>query len=248
MRLAIFSDVHGNLEALEIFLEALTNDRVDRLFCLGDSVGYGPNPNECLELIRSINNIVVLMGNHEWALLNMATAQRSMNPVAFKAIDWTRLRLTDANFDYISCLPIGAEYGSFCFFHASAHSPEQWDYVRPGDSVTVQSCFNSSTQRITCVGHTHRPMLLDINGDQVLPTVLFSDGTSYQEDGKSNLIINPGSIGQPRDHSHLPCYVIYDSDTCSITWRRLSDYDASITAAKIFASGLPAKLAYYLID
>ncbi len=247
MRLAIFSDVHGNLEALEIFLEALRNDSVDRLFCLGDSVGYGPNPNECLELIKSVNNIVVLMGNHEWALLNMAMAQRSMNPVAFKAIEWTSRQLTKANFHYISRLPITAEYDSFCFFHASAHSPEQWDYVRPGDRLAIELCFNSSTQRMTCVGHTHQPMLLDINGDKVLPTVSFSDGMIYQEDGKSRLIINPGSIGQPRDYSHFPCYVIYDSDTRSITWRRLLDYDPAITAKKIFVSDLPGQLAYYLI-
>ena len=225
MRLAIFSDVHGNFEALEIFLEALGNDHVDRLFCLGDSVGYGPNPNECLELISSINDIVVLMGNHEWALFNMTKAQFGMNAVAFKAIEWTRRQLTKANFQYISRLPITAEYDSFCFFHASAHYPEQWDYVRPGDRLAIELCFNSSTQRMTCVGHTHRPMLLDINGEQILTTSRFSDGTSYQENGKSNLIINPGSIGQPRDHSHFPCYVIYDSDTRSITWRRLSDYD-----------------------
>ncbi|MGO8821452.1 MAG: metallophosphoesterase family protein [Desulfomonilaceae bacterium] len=201
-----------------------------------------------MELISSISTVVVLMGNHEWALLNMAIAQRSMNAVAFKAIEWTRLRLTYANFDYISCLPITAEYDSFCFFHASAHYPEQWDYVRPGDRLAIELCFNSSTQRIACVGHTHRPMLLDISGEQILTASPFSDGTSYQENGKSNLIINPGSIGQPRDHSHLPCYVIYDSDTRSITWRRLTNYDASITAKKIFASGLPAELAYYLID
>ncbi|MDA8408187.1 MAG: metallophosphoesterase family protein [Deltaproteobacteria bacterium] len=247
MRLAFFSDVHGNLEALEIFLEALRNYSVDRLFCLGDSVGYGPNPNECLELIRSIDNVVVLMGNHEWALLHMAMAERSMSPVAFKAIDWTRLRLTDANFEYISGLPMGAEYDSFCFFHASAHSPQQWDYVRPGDRLAIELCFSSSSQRITCVGHTHRPMLIDANGDQILPTTLFSDGINYQEDGKSNLIINPGSIGQPRDRSHLPCYVIYDSENHSITWRHLSNYDASITAKKILNSNLPWELAYHLI-
>lgn len=246
MRLAIFSDVHGNLEALENFLEALKDERVDRLVCLGDTIGYGPNPNECLEMIKSISKIIVLMGNHEWAALNPKEAQWSMNSVAYKAIEWTRFRLTMANFDYISYLPISAELDSFCFFHASAYFLGRWDYIRPGDRATVRLCLDHSTQRITCVGHTHQPALLDANADEVLPSNLFSDGTTYKESGNSKLIINPGSIGQPRDRSHLPCYVIYDSEARCITWRRLPGYNPHITAQKILESGLPAELAYYL--
>ena len=116
MRLAIFSDVHGNLEALESFLGAVRIERADHLFCLGDSIGYGPNPNECLELIRSINNVVVLIGNHEWAALNINKAQWSMSVTAFKAIEWTRLRLTRNNLEYIRDLPLTAEFDSFAFF------------------------------------------------------------------------------------------------------------------------------------
>ncbi|MCL5123144.1 MAG: metallophosphatase family protein [Deltaproteobacteria bacterium] len=246
MRLVVFSDVHGNLEALEIFLEALRNEHADNLFCLGDSVGYGPNPNECLELIRSLSNLSILMGNHEWATLSPHQARLRMNPIAYKAIEWTMLRLTEANFKYISHLPMSAECGSFCFYHASAHYPFEWEYVRPGDVTTVKLCFSHSTRRITCLGHTHQPALIGETGENLLPESLYLDETSYIDDGQSRFIINPGSIGQPRDSSHLPCYVVYDTDTGVIRWRRLLDYAPHLTAEKILNSDLPRELAYYL--
>lgn len=246
MRLAIISDVHSNLEALEIFLDTISLQRVDRLFCLGDSIGYGPNPNECLELIRSLDEAVVLMGNHESAALNLGEARWQMNPIAFKAIVWTEQRLTKANMDYIRGLPLSAEFDPWAFFHASAYRPERWDYIRPKDRLKVGLCVEFARKRIVCVGHTHQPMLLDTNGDPVLAASFFSDGTSYREDGASKLIVNPGSIGQPRDHVSRPSYIIYDSSDRTITWHRLSDYDPSVTAEKILSTDLPSELAYYL--
>ncbi|MGC8658195.1 MAG: metallophosphoesterase family protein [Desulfomonilaceae bacterium] len=246
MRLIVFSDVHGNLEALEILLEAIKKEHADRLFCLGDSIGYGPNPNECLELIRSLSNLTVLMGNHEWAALSPHRARLRMNPVAYKAIEWTRLRLTKANLEYISHLPISAGHGSFCFYHASSHYPLAWEYVRPGDITAVMSCFSHSPSRITCVGHTHQPALIGESGKNLAPASLFLDNTIYPDDGKLKLIINPGSIGQPRDSSSLPCYIIYDSRAGVIKWRRLVDYEPYHTVEKILSSGLPKELAYYL--
>jgi predicted phosphodiesterase len=246
MRLAVFSDVHGNLEALEIFLDTISLQRVDRLFCLGDSIGYGPNPNECLELLRSLDQAVVLMGNHEWAALNLGEARWQMNPIAFKAMMWTEQRLTKAGIDYIRGLPISAELDPCVFFHDSAYRPERWDYIRPKDRLKTGLCLEFATNRIVCVGHTHKPMLLETNGDPVLAATLFSDGTSYRDDGESKLIVNPGSIGQPRDHASLPSYIIYDSSDQTITWHRLSDYDPSVTAEKILSTDLPSELAYYL--
>jgi len=247
MRLGIFSDAHGNLEALRSFEEVAREEKLDRLFCLGDSIGYGPNPNECLELLRSVENLVVLLGNHEWAALNLDMAKCVMNPIAYSAILWTVKRLTSENWDYIRNLPLEAEFDHCCFFHASAHYPENWEYVRPGDCLAIRLCLEFSPQRIVFVGHTHQPTLLDSGCASVVPRSLFSDGTIYQDPGLFRLIVNPGSIGQPRGELRTPCFVIYDSETRTITWRRLTNYNPSLTAKKILCSDLPSKLAYILM-
>lgn len=246
MRLGIFSDVHGNLEALQSFEKAVKNERLDRLFCLGDSIGYGPNPNECLDSLRSLKNLVVLKGNHEWAAKNIKEARFTMNTVAFKAIVWTLERLTSENLDYIGNLPLATEFGHCCFFHASAFRPEDWRYVRPGDFMAIRWCLEYSPQRVVFVGHTHSPTLLDKNCKTVLSSSLFSDGTTYKDSGFSTLIVNPGSIGQPRDVVRSPCYVIYDTVTATFTWRRVAGYDPSLTAKKILSTSLPSELAYFL--
>ncbi len=246
MRLGIFSDVHGNLEALISFQEAVREEKLDRLFCLGDSIGYGPNPNECLELLRSVENLSVLMGNHEWAAQNLDAAKFVMNPLAYRAIVWTAARLTRVNWDYIRNLPLGSEFDHCCFFHASAHCPENWDYVRSGDCLAIRLCLEFSPQRIVFVGHTHQAALLDAGCDDVLPCSLFSDGTTYKDPGLSSLIVNPGSIGQPRGGLRSPSFVIYDSGTGTITWRRIAGYDPTVTAQKILSTSLPSKLAYFL--
>ena len=246
MRIVIFSDVHSNLEALEAFLEEADVKGADSLFCLGDSIGYGPNPNECLELIRGLGNATILLGNHEWSAMNLAESEWRMNPVAFRAIVWTSQRLTGDNFSYINNLPLMAEWNSYCFYHSSAFEPEKWDYIWPGQRFKSKICLDFAPRRIVCVGHTHQPMLLDDNGDQVLFMSLFSDGTTYLDTGQSRLILNPGSIGQPRGGFADPSYVTYDSETRKIVWRRILNYNPSVTAEKMLSSGLPAELAYYL--
>jgi len=107
-------------------------------------------------------------------------------------------------------------------------------------------CLDFAPRRIVCVGHTHQPMLLDDNGDQVLFMSHFSDGTTYLDTGESRLILNPGSIGQPRGSCADPSYITYDSETRKIVWRRLLNYNPSVTAEKMLSFGLPAELAYYL--
>lgn len=247
MRIGVFSDVHGNLEALRSLETTLNEEKLDRLFCLGDSIGYGPNPNECLDLLRSFESLVVLMGNHEWAALNLDLAGFAMNPTAYKAIVWTAKQLTGDNWDYIRNLSLTTAVGDCCFFHSSAYFPQNWDYVQPGDFLSIKLCLKFAPRRIIFVGHTHQPALMKYDCDDVLPCRFFSDGTVYEDPGCSRLIVNPGSIGQPRGMIRSPCFVIYDSEMGTITWRHLTNYEPVITAKKILSTDLPSKLARFLL-
>lgn len=246
MRIAIFSDVHGNLEALDQFVAHSRRLGVEGYACLGDSIGYGPNPNECLEKIKSLGNVGVVLGNHEWAALNLEEAIYSMNPMAYDAISWTQKHLTVNNKKYISSLKLIIETGASTLVHASAFEPQRWEYLISGKTDRLSLCMESSSTHITFVGHTHRPMIADSSGHLILADSTFDDGTEYLDDGRGKLLVNPGSIGQPRDSLKKPCYVIMDTCTNLLTWRRINDYDPSVTARKILETQLPAECAYYL--
>jgi predicted phosphodiesterase len=246
MRLAVFSDIHGNLEALDLFIEHSRALDVDRYACLGDIVGYGPNPNECISEIRAMGKINVVMGNHEWACLNLSESSAFMNSMAYDAITWTSKHLTDDNRKYISGLGNKIEMGPFSFVHASAFQPYKWEYLNPGKSLRIMLCLHNSGTHTTFVGHTHRPMIVDSGGRQPLVDSGFEDGVSYLDESASKILVNPGSIGQPRDRIRKPCYAMVDTITNTITWHRLNNYDPKVTARKILDTDLPVECAYYL--
>lgn len=246
MKLAFFSDVHGNLEALELFIEHSRNLGTEAYACLGDSIGYGPNPNECLEIIREICHSNVIMGNHEYAALNLMESERLMNPMAFEAICWTQKQLTRNNIKYIGGLKLKLETELFTLTHASCFEPDSWEYLFSGRSLGIMLCLQNSGTSLTFAGHTHRPMLADASGKQLIETTFFEGGTTYSNRASEKLLINPGSIGQPRDPIHKPCYVTLDTESQQITWWRLDGYDPKITAAKILKTDLPCECAYYL--
>ena len=246
MRLAVFGDVHGNLEALELFLDHARELDVHRYACIGDIIGYGPNPNECIEKIRSLPKINVTMGNHEWASLNLNESSVHMIPMAYAAIVWTQKRLSTDSTKYISELYDKIEMGPYTFVHASAFQPRKWAYLSSRKNFRIMLCFHSSSTRITFVGHTHRPMILDSHGRHLTDDVTFPDRTTYADDGTRRILVNPGSIGQPRDTLMKPCYVLHDTIKNELTWYRLNNYDPAITAQKILATDLPEECAYYL--
>ncbi len=247
MKLVVFSDVHGNLEALDLFMEHSVSLGADLYVCLGDMIGYGPNPNECLEKIKNLAGENIVMGNHEWAALNLEDSAGYMNPMAYDAIVWTRRALTGRNLEFIDGLPEKIEMGQFTFVHSSAFRPLRWEYLFVGKSLGIALCLRHSNTRITFVGHTHRPMIADQSGRSLLEKSLVEDGTTFADNGEGKILINPGSLGQPRENSAKPCYVLIDTDANLITWRRLHGYDPGTTARKILATDLPVECAYYLI-
>lgn len=246
MRLAVFSDVHGNLEALEAFFHHVREIGVDEFACLGDIIGYGPNPNECLEKVRSLPEIGVTLGNHEWASLNLEESSAGMSPMVYDSIVWTEKHLNSVSRKYIAGLQCKIERGIYTFVHASAFQPKKWEYLTSVKKIEIMHCCRSSSTRITFVGHTHRPMILDSRGNPLLNDETFPNGTVYSDDGTQRLLVNPGSIGQPRDTLRKPCYVIHDTVSNEFIWYRLNNYDPKITAKRILATDLPKECASYL--
>ena len=246
MKLAVFSDVHGNLEALYLFIDHASKQGAHGYACLGDIIGYGPNPNECLEIIRSLDNLQVVMGNHEWAALHLEESSGFMNVMAHDAIVWTRRNLKPVNTEYIAELPDKVQSDQSTLVHASAFRPFDWEYLISGRTSAIKLCLLNSSTRFTFVGHTHRPMIADQSGDSVCELSVFDDKVNLIDASYGKLLINPGSIGQPRGYPRKPSYVMIETEKNTVTWHWLNNYDPEVTAKKILATDLPPECAYYL--
>jgi putative phosphoesterase len=226
MRIAILSDVHGNLEALQRAIESTRLNSVDATACLGDIVGYGPFPNECVHLVRQICRFVV-KGNHDAGGVGDVPLLH-FNKEGNTAITWTRQVLTPDNREYLGTLPLTAEMGDLLLVHASPWEPERWTYIATWALAT--QIFAHFTTSFCCLGHTHFPAII-------------------ADDGKMNTlypghrhIINPGSVGQPRDGDPRAAYAILDTECHTASIIRVP-YDVASTASAIRAAGLPEFLA-----
>ncbi|MCA9436380.1 MAG: metallophosphoesterase family protein [Candidatus Omnitrophica bacterium] len=242
MRIAILSDIHGNLEALQSVLDHAKGVGYDRLVCLGDVVGYGANPQECVDTIREIvskdnGKELVVKGNHDDAA--SGGGDEYFNDQAQRAIRWTAEQLNGETLDWLRDLEM-----VFCFdpdyflVHASPYQPENWHYVvNMGDAL---SAFDSFEEQVAFIGHSHVPFFVSMeNGDehvQILQTeaVEMESGVRY--------LTNVGSVGQPRDGDPRACYVFLDLEQRKIERHRV-DYDIDLASRKIIDAGLPEFLA-----
>ena len=240
---AVISDVHSNIEALTAVLADIEAQGVDDIICLGDVVGYGPNPRECADLVRQRCRIV-LKGNHDEALVHGAYA---FNLPARQAIDWTRSQLKPGMFggaamtdrwEFLAGLPIRHEEGSDLFTHGSPRDPTN-EYILAQDLVywpsdKFEQIFAGFERRLF-VGHTHMPCI--ITDRYITQTSKELDNQHrFPELCDRKVIVNVGSVGQPRDRDTRACYVVVDDE--HVRWRRV-EYDYEKTAAKIDAvSGL----------
>ncbi len=236
MRYAIISDIHGNLEALEAVLDDVASVRSDKIFCLGDIVGYGANPKECIELASKICDLCVA-GNHDWGAAGK-TSLSNFNSAAQSAIKWTASQLPAAQMHFLASLPLSAEKERFLITHASPVEPQEWNYIFSAYEASL------SLQAINChvcfVGHSHIPAVFyrDQLGE-VFFTTSFSEVVLQKE---NRYLINVGSVGQPRDNDPRASYGILDPDAQTFTLRRIS-YDITSAQEKIIAAGLPSVLA-----
>jgi diadenosine tetraphosphatase ApaH/serine/threonine PP2A family protein phosphatase len=238
MRLLIISDIHANLAAFEAVL-ADAQGQWDKIWCLGDVIGYGPNPNECVELLRQHDHLS-LSGNHDWAVLGRLDIN-SFNGDARTAILWTRNRLRADNREYLESLPAHHLEAPFTLAHASPRHPV-WEYIM--DPATAAANFPHFDTPYCLVGHTHSPIIF-AEGEADFAAATLPDYNQPVPLKETRLIINPGSVGQPRDSDPRAAYAFLDTEALEWEYRRVN-YQVGATQALMRQHGLPQRLALRL--
>ena len=235
MRALIVSDIHSNLEALLAVLEDATRlGGFDEVWCLGDIVGYGPNPNECIDLLCG-HTYVSVVGNHDLAAIGRLST-RDFNRSAALAAEWTAARLSPQHAELLASLPETVRKGDFTLVHGSLRRPV-WEYVVSADAA--RATFGLMETPFCLVGHSHMPFICR-EGDSEYSFDPFPEGDRFHL-GADRLIINPGGVGQPRDGDPRTSYAVYDSDEGTIQGVRVS-YPIEATQEKMRRAGLPQRL------
>jgi diadenosine tetraphosphatase ApaH/serine/threonine PP2A family protein phosphatase len=233
MRIAILADVHSNLEAFEAVLSYAEEDGpIERLWCVGDIVGYGPDPGACIELVRRYPHAAVV-GNHDLVAIGKMGSE-DFNPAAAGAARWTAAQLSEEGRTYLDELPLVAKEGDFTLVHGTLRHPE-WEYLL--SSEQAQAHFELQETPYSLVGHSHVPFVAVELPDQLPGMVALADGDEL-ELGERRLVINPGGVGQPRDGDPRAAYALYDSDARTVTLHRV-EYDIEATQKKMEEASLP---------
>ena len=236
MRLAVLSDIHANLVALDAVLDDLASlPPVDELWACGDIVGYGPQPNEVIERLRE-RDARAVMGNHDGAAVGLVDVAW-FNDAAAAAIRWTAEVLTAESREYLAALPERRIEGELTAVHGSPRDPI-WEYVT--SAAIAAASLGAFETRICLFGHTHYPMLYAQDDDGVHETVGAPGITSALPGGR--LMLNPGSVGQPRDGNPASAYLVVDLDAQALEFRRVP-YDIERTQALMREARLPTWLA-----
>ncbi len=226
MRIAIISDIHGNKEGLDTALAEIQRLGADEIICLGDIVGYGASPNECIEAVRGATSRI-LLGNHDEAAISPEKAEY-FNPYARIAVEWTYDELSEEHRDFLRALPLRTEIGDILFVHSSPLEPPEWHYIiTPADAAENFSYFS---QPICFIGHSH------------VPEVFCTDGRTETVTRGLKFIVNVGSIGQPRDGDPRLSFGMFDTEAWTYENIRL-EYDVEAAASRIRKAGLPKALA-----
>jgi diadenosine tetraphosphatase ApaH/serine/threonine PP2A family protein phosphatase len=237
VRILIAADIHANLEAFQAVLRHVERSGpIDRLWCPGDIVGYGPDPNACIALVRQYPHLAVA-GNHDFAAAGKI-ATPDFNPAAAEAAAWTAARLTYEERKYLEQLPEIAYEDDFTLVHGSLRAPI-WEYVLT--MPAMEAHFRLMETPFSVIGHSHVAFLAEEGNDGKVWMSAWQDGETVDLPA-SRLIISPGGVGQPRDGDPRAAYAAYDSDARTLTLHRV-EYDIPTTQAKIRAAGLPASLA-----
>ncbi|MFZ4621806.1 MAG: metallophosphoesterase family protein [Bacteroidota bacterium] len=226
MKTAVISDIHGNVEALKSVLERIDSMNISNIVCLGDIVGYGASPNECVALIRS-RNIRSVVGNHDKAVTG-ALSTSNFSLIAKLGVEWTRSVMEKEHIDFMNGLPYSFESNDAHFVHSSPDLPQLFRYLFTQDDAAES--FEAFDTKICFIGHTHRPV------------IFCEDGMTETIVAGKRCIVNVGSVGQPRDGDWRACFLVFDEEQFSIEHIRV-EYNVDAAAAKIIAAGLPQKLA-----
>jgi diadenosine tetraphosphatase ApaH/serine/threonine PP2A family protein phosphatase len=234
MRVAVISDVHANYHALEAVLGEIDDAEVDAVWCLGDTVGYGPRPNECCKLVQS-RAARCLVGNHDLVVLGELTVS-DFNDEAAAAAVWTTQVLTPSSRTFLAGLEPTAALDGADLFHASARDPI-WEYVLTDESA--RATLELSDAPLVLVGHSHVALALVLDGEEVVGGIA-PDGFSVELNGR--WLLNPGSVGQPRDGDPRAAWLLLDLERRFAAFRRVP-YSIEATQNEMRERGLPALLA-----
>jgi predicted phosphodiesterase len=233
VRTLVISDIHANLTALEAVLSDA--GPIDAAWCLGDLVGYGPDPNECIARIRGLPNLQCIMGNHDAAAVGLIEVD-AFNPEARKTVLWTQERLTEANKDYLLNLPERIDLEYITLVHGSPFRPI-WEYLLDTRSATIS--FEFFETPYCFVGHTHLPVCYLLPDDRLTAHLIVPENSTSMALAP-RAILNPGSVGQPRDHDPRAAYVVLDLSDYTCGWHRVG-YDIASVQQRMRHENLPER-------
>ncbi len=236
MLYAIIADIHSNLEAFQSVLDSLKKERIDRIVIVGDIVGYGADPKECIRLVKSLDS-ALLSGNHEWAVLGLLDT-KWFNEYARAAVMWTADMLNEDEKEFLRKIELTFEDENIIAAHGSLNDPHSFNYIFSADDAS-KSFIKMDGKRPCFVGHSHQPVTFIRNKDKLID---FSLEKEFSLDPDNQYIINVGSVGQPRDGDNRAAYVIYDIQERRISVKRI-EYDIEKAKKKILMEGLPKILA-----
>ncbi len=237
MRNAIVADIHANLAAFRAVLDDIEGrGGVEEFWCLGDIVGYGPDPCQCIELLRQYNHVCIA-GNHDWAAIGKLDTSY-FNPDAAAACHWTTQQLSPEDVDYLGNLPLVVQKDDFTLVHGSPREPI-WEYLLSTSNAGQNFAYFKS--QFCLVGHSHMPLVFRYSETGVCSSSSFSPDIGLVL-GRSRLIINAGGVGQPRDGDPRASYAIYDSEAEMVRLYRVP-YDIHATQARMVEHGLSMRLA-----
>ena len=233
MRYALIADIHSNLEALEVVLNDAKEQKCTHYACVGDVVGYGANPKECLDIVRSMG-MPVVKGNHD-EYCSSEEDLEGFNPHAAEAVNWTRKQLSKEDRIWLRDQKYIRLVASFSMVHATLDGPQRWGYVF--DKLAAAASFTYQNTAVCFFGHTHVPVAFV--RDSMVRGGTYS---KFRVEPGKKYFVNVGAVGQPRDGNPKSGYVVYDLNEGTIELRRL-DYDIPKAQKKIIEAGLPQRLA-----
>ncbi|MBN1808893.1 MAG: metallophosphoesterase family protein [Planctomycetes bacterium] len=233
MKYAFIADIHGNYEALKAVMGALRYDSPDIKVCLGDVVGYGPEPVECISTVIE-EGFFCLAGNHDHGVAGRVD-ESVFNYFAREALLWTRAQLSNEQITYLANLGYVAHFPGLSAAHGSLHGPELFNYIQT--LFDAELSFEALDKKIFFYGHTHVPMVFF----NTTPMTYTMSG-DIEVSKNHRCLVNIGSVGQPRDEDPRACYCIYDTEEERVFFRRVP-YNVQATARKIIDAGLPEALA-----
>ena len=239
MRVAVLSDIHANLHALEAVLAEIDREAPDAVWCLGDVVGYGPQPTRCCELVAARADLC-LAGNHDLGALGAIDVDSTFSPDAALAARWTAARLTDADRRFLASLGPSATLPEAGLYHGSPRDPG-WEYVLTEESAAA--ALTLEPRPLVLVGHSHVALAIGLpeGPGAELEGGLAREGTVVAL-ASGRWLLNPGSVGQPRDGDPRAAWLLLDFERRTASFRRKA-YDVAATQREIRAAGLPESLA-----